>query len=287
MLPSPITAYLPLEPNALHEDEDDEEAMTAPDPESAPLARQENEINDRRNGNKAQKRCKHQALFLSFAATLIILLALWGAVDIVRTLWSSSPSASSSRRHRQHQHQGHNQSPLLPCYCGSTLEEAHALHCEYVPMASAWLPPHCRDPAIEDEFDTLGPNPDGTWDYFADGNMSEPLSRGQVAELVRSDGRYYTSWEWHVVHCLFYWRKLHRAQFSEVTIEPRFNTDAHIHHCSKLILRGGRGGVTISGIDMGDEFVSDKRQRLPTQWDDLRNDDDGGYSAHDDEPDGS
>ncbi|KAG6119418.1 hypothetical protein E4U13_007690 [Claviceps humidiphila] len=282
MLPSPITAYLPLENDALHEDKaEEEEAMTAPDPESIPLASRQNDE------KKALKRCKYRTLFLSIAAMLIILLALWGAADIVRALWPSSPSASSSQRHRQHQHQGHNQSPLLPCYCGSTLEEAQALHCEYVPMASAWLPPHCRDPAIEGEFDTLGPNPDGTWNYFADSNMSEPLSRGQVAELVRSDGRYYTSWEWHVVHCLFYWRKLHRAQFSEVTMEPRFNTDGHIHHCSKLILRGGRGGVTISGIDMGDEFVSDKRQRLPTQWDDLRTDDDGGYDDHNDESDGS
>ncbi|KAG6121590.1 hypothetical protein E4U14_001675 [Claviceps sp. LM454 group G7] len=282
MLPSPITAYLPLENDALHEDKaDEEEAMTAPDPESVPLASRQNDE------KKALKRCKYRTLFLGFAATLIFLLALWGAADIVRALWPSSPSASSSQRHRQHQYQGHNQSPLLPCYCGSTLEEAQALHCEYVPMASAWLPPHCRDPAIEGEFDTLGPNPDGTWNYFADSNMSEPLSRGQVAELVRSDGRYYTSWEWHVVHCLFYWRKLHRAQFSEVTMEPRFNTDGHIHHCSKLILRGGRGGVTISGIDMGDEFVSDKRQRLPTRWDDLRTDDGGGYDDHNDESNGS
>ncbi|KAK2591372.1 hypothetical protein QQS21_010932 [Conoideocrella luteorostrata] len=197
-------------------------------------------------------------IYPNVLTAMFILLSIWGAADLGLRLWDLK-----NRHFPAHQR-------TLPCYCGTTLEEAEALGCSYVAMSSAWLPDHCRDAELEAEFDASGTNEDGTWNYFADGNMTEPLTRNQVREMAGTNGRYYTSWEWHVVHCLFYWRKLHRAQFSGVTMEPRFNTDGHIHHCSRLIVNGGSEDVTVSGIDTGDELISAVRQQMPTKWDDLR-----------------
>lgn len=192
---------------------------------------------------------------LSIACKIVIVLfSFWGFVDVGLRLWSRiSPSLSTSGP--------------LPCYCGTTRAEAESLGCKYVAMASAWLPERCRDPYLEADFEAAGPN--GLWEYYADANMTKTLSKVEIADFAGTYNKYYNPWKWHVVHCLYYWRKLHRAQWSGVILEPRFNTDAHIHHCSKLILSGNRQGITTSGIDMGDGLVSRLVQQEPVPWNDL------------------
>ncbi|KAH8812252.1 hypothetical protein F5884DRAFT_636863, partial [Xylogone sp. PMI_703] len=123
-----------------------------------------------------------------------------------------------------------------PCYCGNSVEQAQSLGCKFVPMSAAWLPSHCRDEYLEEEFNNIGPNADHSWTYYADYGRTETLDTITISTFAGSTIRFYNDWEWHVMHCIFYWRKLHRAQFSGVTIEPRFNTDAHIGHCARLIL---------------------------------------------------
>ncbi|KUJ15247.1 uncharacterized protein LY89DRAFT_564653, partial [Mollisia scopiformis] len=122
------------------------------------------------------------------------------------------------------------------CYCGKSVEEAKSLGCKYVTMSAAYLPPHCRDDELDEEFSRLGHKPDGSWTYHSDFERNHETDVADIATWAGSEKRFYTSWEWHVMHCLFYWRKLHRAQFSDVMIEPRFNNDGHLHHCAKLIL---------------------------------------------------
>lgn len=171
-------------------------------------------------------------------------------------------------------HQLRTQPPIdeeLPCYCGKTIAEARSLGCIYVAMASAWLPPQCRDDALAADFESAGPGPNGTWSYFADMEMAVEMSPEQVAALAGTEKVYYTTWEWHVVHCLFYWRKLHRTQTAKgLTIEPRFNSDAHIHHCAKLILtRGELINKTRSGMDLGNEPVQVEMLTSRVSWADL------------------
>lgn len=157
-----------------------------------------------------------------------------------------------------------------PCYCGNSAEEAKSLDCKYVPMAAAWLPGHCRDNYLEEEFNTLGPNPDGSWTYFADYDMNTTIDLNTISNFAGTSTRFYNEWEWHVMHCMFYWRKLHRAQFSDITIEPRFNTDGHISHCTRLILSMNTTSTTVSGVSMGDEKFSEVELRSPVLWDDVR-----------------
>jgi hypothetical protein len=184
---------------------------------------------------------------------LLTCLALMGAIDLVHRITNSKSPRSK-----------------LPCYCGSSVEEAQSLGCKYVPMASAYLPPHCRDDFLDAEFNRLGHNADGSWTYYADYARTTTTNLRTIATFGGSSIRFYNDWEWHVMHCLFYWRKLQRAQFSGVTIEPRFNTDAHISHCARLILSRNVTSTTVSGVDMGDEYVSEEELRSPATWDDIR-----------------
>ncbi|KAJ8126791.1 hypothetical protein O1611_g6848 [Lasiodiplodia mahajangana] len=135
------------------------------------------------------------------------------------------------------------------CYCGNSIAEAHALGCEYDTLASAWLPQHCIDKELTAEFDRSGDGPNGTWQYWADYSHERELTLDQLAALAEVPGAiYYTSSQWHVVHCIFYWRKQMRLPRTGVTLEPRYNHEGHAKHCG-MIFRypnlGSQAGVVL------------------------------------------
>jgi hypothetical protein len=199
---------------------------------------------------------KWKRIFLGGIISAVLgCLAIIGAVDTFHRVRSITPEKP------------HIQSP---CYCGHSSAEARSLNCEYVPMASAWLPPHCRDTYLETEFDKLGPNPDSTWTYYADYARTTPIAIATISEFAGSTTRFYNEWQWHVMHCMFYWRKLHRAQFSGVVIEPRFNTDAHIGHCTRLILSLNTTSTTVSGVGLGSDKWTREEVEDPADWGDVR-----------------
>ncbi|RDA95408.1 hypothetical protein CP533_3436 [Ophiocordyceps camponoti-saundersi (nom. inval.)] len=121
------------------------------------------------------------------------------------------------------------------CHCGNTIKEALARGCVYDTMATAWLPPYCRDEKLTAEFDKSGPGPNGQWSYFADKAGIEPLTTSQMAGLGETGGSFWASRDWHIVHCLFYWQKYVRMRETGVVMEERFDSLDHVKHCSRLI----------------------------------------------------
>ncbi|KAH8897124.1 hypothetical protein GQ53DRAFT_742973 [Thozetella sp. PMI_491] len=51
------------------------------------------------------------------------------------------------------------------CDCGTSVLEARSLGCLFNALASAWLPPECRDDKLTPEFNRSGPGPGGSWSY--------------------------------------------------------------------------------------------------------------------------
>ncbi|KAK3358105.1 hypothetical protein B0T25DRAFT_605555 [Lasiosphaeria hispida] len=126
---------------------------------------------------------------------------------------------------------------LNMCDCGSSVQEALSLGCIYDTLATAWLPPPCRDDALAAEFDRAGPGPDGAWSYFADQEGTMPLTISDVAALGGTkNNTFWASRTWHVAHCLFYWQKYWRMRNTGAVMEERFDNVAHIRHCGSLIL---------------------------------------------------
>lgn len=84
----------------------------------------------------------------------------------------------------------------------------------------------------------MGNNPDGSgsWNYWADYNHTRRLTVEEVSMLADNAGsiRFYTDWEWHAAHCVYYWEKAFRARSTGVKVEPRYDTIGHIRHCGKL-----------------------------------------------------
>lgn len=120
-------------------------------------------------------------------------------------------------------------------YCGTTIAEALSLGCLYDPLSSAWLPPYCRDDELTDEFNRAGPGADGAWAYYADEQGTRPLALPEVAALGNHLERFWVSRDWHIVHCLFYWRKHVRMRETNAVMEARYDKMHHVEHCQRFI----------------------------------------------------
>ncbi|RGP79545.1 hypothetical protein FLONG3_2293 [Fusarium longipes] len=137
------------------------------------------------------------------------------------------------------------------CNCGSSVAEALSLGCKYDSLAAAWLPEPCRDDALTAEFERSGDAPNGQWSYWADLNHTQELSLEELGKKGDDPSfRFYTTAEWHRVHCAFFWRKMFRSHISGVIIEPRFDNEEHVIHCGSVLLhtavddKGARAGVS-------------------------------------------
>ncbi|GAB1199700.1 hypothetical protein APSETT444_009057 [Aspergillus pseudonomiae] len=125
----------------------------------------------------------------------------------------------------------------ISCNCGETVEEAIANNCRYDSIAAAWLPPACRNDELLEQFETSGPNSDGSWMYYADKNKTRVLSLEEVSMLPKTGSHFFTTHQWHLVHCAYYWKKMFLAAEMGTVIEARYNNLAHINHCEMMFLK--------------------------------------------------
>ncbi|KAL7904149.1 hypothetical protein GGI35DRAFT_464020 [Trichoderma velutinum] len=178
---------------------------------------------------------------------LMHVLALWGIVSL-GLLISTALHPKSSLEYSPHMSYSHEairkidgyHPETLPtflnlCDCGNSIREAISRNCTYDTLATAWLPPYCRDDELTVEFDKAGPGPDGAWAYFADEKGKFLLNRSEVAALGDIGGSFWASRDWHIVHCLFYWQKYHRMRDTKIIMEERFDSLHHVKHCERLI----------------------------------------------------
>ncbi|KAI1374712.1 hypothetical protein F4677DRAFT_424524 [Hypoxylon crocopeplum] len=118
------------------------------------------------------------------------------------------------------------------CKCGDTVAEAIENKCRFDSMALAWLPDHCRDDELTREFDRSGDGPNGEWTYWRDREGTKEISTEEISQNAGNETfRVYMTSEWHVAHCLFYWRREHQFKVNGKTLDPRFDTENHIKHC--------------------------------------------------------
>ena len=108
------------------------------------------------------------------------------------------------------------------------------------------LPSSCRDEGLTAEFERSGPLEGDAWPYYKDLRKTHLLSVEDLANMADNesgDRTYYMTTEWYVARCLFYWRKMERAERLGTTIEKSFldtSIDAHSisswHHCAHVYL---------------------------------------------------
>jgi hypothetical protein len=129
--------------------------------------------------------------------------------------------------------------PTRSCSCGSSVDEALSLGCRFDPIAAAWLPEHCRDDELIEDFDRSGDGPNGSWIYYTDFDKTGTMTIEEVGRLADVGGNFFTTLEWHIKHCSYNWKKLFRSRETGVIIENRSNTFGHVDHCEKMFLMPG------------------------------------------------
>ena len=76
------------------------------------------------------------------------------------------------------------------------------------------------------------------------------MIREEVGLQADLNSVFYTNQEWHVIHCMYTWRKHYRTKWTGVTVERRSNGLDHIAHCKEVMrIRGGLDDITtVAGI---------------------------------------
>lgn len=180
--------------------------------------------------------------------SFVVLLAIYGSVAV---------TMDANRFVRQHLERKYRSSNEV-CDCGKSIEEAQAMGCTYSQMAAAWLPPHCRDEELEEDFNHAGPGEDGAWSYWHDQNATHPLALEEIGMLAGTDTRYWSTARWHISHCVYYWLKGYRLAKTGVILEPRYDGEFHMRHCMIVFLSGRtdlefvttfQGAALTSGLD--------------------------------------
>lgn len=117
--------------------------------------------------------------------------------------------------------------------CGRSSDEARSLGCHFDVMSFTWSRSSCFDGPLMDEF--LGLK-NWTWwlPHTSESTVNTPLtiddvSSGQYAELN-------VSWEYHLYHCTYMWRKMHRAVLNGKPLDSYVGNWAHTEHCEMMLL---------------------------------------------------
>jgi hypothetical protein len=124
------------------------------------------------------------------------------------------------------------QKPILT-YCGDTRDQALAKGCTFDMMSWSWMPPACEDVQLSNEYLQLR-----EWEWFADKNMTQPVSRDEVEQGIVK--HVWTSREWEEVQCVYNLRKVHRAARAGRPIDGFAGHKEYSEYCADLLVETAR-----------------------------------------------
>jgi hypothetical protein len=136
-------------------------------------------------------------------------------------------------------------------FCGDTPFSARQANCTFDIMSFSWLPAACAEPDLTAEFLALR-----HWTWWMDTDKNIPVPFEEVASGVH--GELYVTREYHMYHCTYMWRKLHRGLLrGQGNAEGRGVVDTytgeygHTAHCEMMLLgmKGDEGGIDKMATD--------------------------------------
>ncbi|KAF4543344.1 uncharacterized protein LTHEOB_43 [Lasiodiplodia theobromae] len=161
---------------------------------------------------------------------LVVLLALWGTFDLCHR--AARPLLSRLAH-------PHISDASFWCRkaCPQIADEARALGCVFDELENRFTKPECINADITDEFTRAGPGPDGAWFYRTeiDGNMTT-VNVSQVIDLIEPGRMVWQTTRWHLLHCMFVWRKISLSRFDGTLLPMNREEEAtHGKHCERLV----------------------------------------------------
>ena len=117
--------------------------------------------------------------------------------------------------------------------CGNSIAEATANGCVLDMISRVWTPPECHDAELTKEFLTFD-----DWHWYDDEERTKELSLEEVQKGGGSDP-IIVSFRYHLAHCAFLWRKLHRAYSRGTPLDEYTSRYGHTEHCSSALVNHG------------------------------------------------
>jgi|SRR3569833_1057220 len=136
------------------------------------------------------------------------------------TVFVFTPRPQSQETHRQAR-------ASMPC--GNSSTEALGNGCIFDIMSFTWSHPQCFDEELMSDFLKYK---QWTWWFDAEGEKPVPwshVSAGHHPQL-------YVTWEYHLAHCTFMWRKMHRAIAAGKPLDSYVGNIHHTLHCGEMLL---------------------------------------------------
>lgn len=129
--------------------------------------------------------------------------------------------------------------------CGNNRHEAKANGCKYDLMASRWYPAECfHGDVLEQMLKEVD------FDWFWDSDHTQPAT--WETALAGDYDMLYPLYDFHIIHCLYQFRRLHMAIIEHRQIDDDVYSYGHTMHCTKLIMQWplewkyGKNTTTIS-----------------------------------------
>ncbi|KZF21982.1 hypothetical protein L228DRAFT_247592 [Xylona heveae TC161] len=169
------------------------------------------------------------------AATLITSLAVLSLVLISPRNPFSSPAPSPapapsallpvgmSRVNPSTAHQ------LQPC--GTDATTARANGCIFDLLTLAWLAPACYDADLSEEFLEVASEP-----FYYDSDAQQPIENYEILSERPVGETSWTTRKYHIYHCSYGWRLMHRALERGGIVESGLSSYHHTEHCTDTLM---------------------------------------------------
>ena len=118
---------------------------------------------------------------------------------------------------------------LSPQTCGNSSSEALSLGCSFDVISFAWLPARCFDQELVDDFLALK-----DWQWYLDAGAQQTADLASVAAGAYDE--LYVTQEYHMYHCTYMWRKMHRAMLAGDVLDGYVGDMHHTAHCEMQLL---------------------------------------------------
>jgi hypothetical protein len=134
--------------------------------------------------------------------------------------------------------------------CGHSTAEALSLGCSFDVMSFAWLPTRCFDEELTNGFLALR-----NWQWYLDADGVKSVDFSSVAGAAYDE--LYVTQEYHMYHCTYMWRKMHRASLAGKVLDGYIADLHHTAHCELEILNavGERRGLNDTSMTIYSKYV--------------------------------
>lgn len=174
----------------------------------------------------------HRLIAFCLLPLLTTSLALWAVLHT----WHLRLSPTIPHHHN-HNHQPPKAQTHRWTSCGTTPSEARARNCRFDILSFAWQTPECYDDELMTAFLQRHP-----WQFYLHPNRTDEVVSLEVA--LQGEQTLYVDWEYHVAHCTFMWRQMHRAYRLRGFVDSHLDAYKHTLHCQGVLLeKGVPGGV--------------------------------------------